>query len=115
MGLTGQDLTRIALDRLAGGSLSELVRVLRLNELTDSQYVVKSVERWRDGKHEPSYEFAIRALDALGAINWEALHDPRESTAATLDRIANKTGRARARAQQQQHGQPRQAEGGSRR
>jgi hypothetical protein len=68
MAMTGQELTRLALERLADGSPSELVRVLRLSELTDSQHIVKNIERWRDGKHEPSYGFAIRALEQLGML-----------------------------------------------
>lgn len=88
MDLTGQELTKLALDRLAGGSAAELARKLRLSEVTDSQYVVKNVERWRDGKHEaPSY-FVIRVLDALGAINWEKL----ESDAQTHEREARRKG-----------------------
>lgn len=58
----------MALDTLADGSPSELVRVLRLSEVSDSQHLTKTVERWRDGKHEPPAWFAVRVFETLGML-----------------------------------------------
>lgn len=69
MSLTGQELTLLALDRLAGGSPAKLVRELQLQEVMETTEPAKNIARWRDGKNEPSYAAAMRMLERLGLLS----------------------------------------------
>lgn len=69
MTMTGQELTQQALEVLANGSPSELVRKLRLSDVSDSQHLTKNIERWRDGKHEPPTWFVLRVLETMGMLS----------------------------------------------
>lgn len=66
--LTGQELVKLALERLGDGKPANLVRALRLGEVMDSVDPAAQVRRWRDGKHEPSYAVTMRLLEGLGML-----------------------------------------------
>lgn len=66
--LTGQELVTLALDRLADGSPVELVRRLRLREVSDAEDVAAQVRRWRKGQHEPGFAVTLRLLEPVGKV-----------------------------------------------
>lgn len=66
--MTGQELMRLALSRLAEGSPAKLVKELKLAELMDNVDPAAQVRRWANGKHELPYPIAMRLLESLGML-----------------------------------------------
>lgn len=90
--VTGQEALVTAADRLAGGSPVQTIRVLRLRDLRpDVEGLDDQVSRWLKGEIRTPADIAIRALDALGAIRWDAydaadeLHQQAEDLAPQIE------------------------------
>lgn len=92
--LTGQEVLAIAVTRLAGGGQAEAVRILGLREMRPGvERLADQVGRWVRGEAATPADVALRALDALGAINWDVLYPP-ESQAevqSALDSAKHRT------------------------
>ena len=95
MWVTGQELTAIVrahLGEQATKSYADFAKALGLRG-TDAAGGAR-VKRWSKGPGEPDYEGTIKLLDALEAIDWAKVADPRGSAADDMERLAAKTGRA---------------------
>lgn len=74
--LTGREILQLAIRR-AGGNAAELGRAIRIRDFTNADGPGAQIRRWArpDGPKIPS-DVVLRALDYMGAINWEALTGP---------------------------------------
>lgn len=82
--LTGHMVIELGISRFGGAA--SLAKRIRMRELTDAADVAAPLRRWAkaDGPAVPA-DVAIRVLDELGAIRWEAFDDLPSRAAAVGD------------------------------
>lgn len=99
--LTGQDVLVKAVDTLAGEGprgprFAEAVRIMHLRELRPGVDALgEQVGRWYRGEVRTPDDVALRALDALGAINWDRIDQAHPGEERTTGDLAARRERAR--------------------
>lgn len=94
--LTGQDVLVRAVDQLAGSGprgprYADAARIMHIRNLRpDIDSIGEQIGRWYRGEVKTPADIALRALDAIGGINWAALEEPGSQAAMEAELEATK-------------------------